>query len=111
MRSAKVALRAHGSRFARFSIIGAIAGAADFTVYLSLVAFGAPPVVANFPAFVASTVTSYNLNARITFRRNGAPAPVSLSGYARYFSAYVFSLIVSTAIIGFFAGPIGAVPA
>ncbi|MBI1365840.1 MAG: GtrA family protein [Alphaproteobacteria bacterium] len=104
-------LRAHAPRVTRFALVGLVCAAVDFSLFALLVGAGAPPVLANIPSFMTANVAAYFLHARVTFRRGGAPAGTSFTGYARFFGAYVFSLVLSTTVVGVFSPRFGPLPA
>lgn len=95
----------------RFGGVGVANTIADFIIFWALIAAGAPAVAANFTGFLAANLQSYLLNSRITFRAEGRPAAVSLSGYGRFLAAHAMSLAVSTILIVVLAdraGPLAA---
>jgi putative flippase GtrA len=110
-RRAVARARAHGARLTRFAGIGVLNTACDFGVFAGLLALGTHPLLANAAAFVIANLQSFLLNARVTFRSGGAPARVSLSGYAKFAAAHLASLAISTAFVAAFSRiltPLGA---
>ncbi len=100
-------IRRHRSRFVRFSGVGAVNTVVDFSAYAVLVYLGVMPALANAGAFFVANSGSYFLNAHVTFHENGRPAPRTLRGYFKFFSAHALSLILSTVLVSVLAGRIG----
>lgn len=100
-------LRYRGGQFFRFGLVGVMNVIVDFAVYAVGLAAGLTPALANIAAFTVTNVFSYLVNARVTFRENGAPAPVSLKGYGAFWAAHLVSAAISTAIVFFFADRLG----
>ncbi|HPE32057.1 MAG TPA: GtrA family protein [Parvularculaceae bacterium] len=103
--------RREGGRMARFGGVGVANTIVDLIVFSALVAAQVPPVAANIASFLAGNLQSYLLNSRITFRVEGAPAPLSLRGYSKFLAAHLFSLALSTAVLLLLAHRIGPMPA
>ncbi|MEQ8936266.1 MAG: GtrA family protein [Amphiplicatus sp.] len=101
------AFRRHGGRMALFGGVGLFNTLTDFLVFAALVAGGFAPALANVAAFFVANAQSYAVNARVTFREQGAPAPLSFGGYARFAAAHLISLAVSTAIVLVLAEKLG----
>ena len=96
-----------GGQFFRFGAVGVLNTGVDVAVYALGLAAGLSPAFANIAAFTVTNVFSYVVNAHVTFRRDGAPAPMSLKGYGAFWAAHLASLAISTAIVFFLAGRIG----
>jgi putative flippase GtrA len=58
----------------RFVLVGLLAAAVDYGVYLSLLGFGTWVHLAKAISFVVGTTTAYLLNRRWTFNSAGGPA-------------------------------------
>lgn len=101
-------LKHRGGQFFRFGLVGVLNVGVDFAVYAIGLAAGLTPALANIGAFTVTNIFSYLVNARVTFRENGAPAPISLKGYGAFWAAHLVSAVISTAIVFFFADVIGA---
>lgn len=71
-----------------FLLVGAIATAADFLVYFSLVSLERDQNVSKFISFIVGTAVGYVGNSRITFSKSSGSA-------ATYFIVYTFSLIIN----------------
>ncbi len=71
-----------------FLFVGAIATAADFLVYFSLVSLERDQNVSKFLSFIVGTGVGYVGNSRITFSKNSGSA-------AAYFTVYTFSLAIN----------------
>lgn len=71
-----------------FLLIGAIATAADFLVYFSLVSFERDQNVSKFISFIVGTGVGYVGNSRITFIKSSGSA-------VAYFMVYAFTLIIN----------------
>lgn len=91
--------RRHGGQAARFGFVGVFNTGVDFAVYAACVAAGFAPLLANALAFACANIFSYAANAHVTFRRNGAAAPMSWRGYGVFFAAHLASLAISTIFI------------
>ena len=100
-------LKHRGGQFFRFGLVGVANTVVDFMLYAVGLAAGLAPALANVAAFSVANLFSYFVNARVTFRRNGAAAPVSLKGYGAFWAAHLVSAAISTAIVFFFADRIG----
>ena len=94
-----------------FGGLGLFAAITYFCVFTGLNWICASLIVANAGAFLVANAQSYCLNSAITFRRNGAAAPRSLKGYAKFLAAHVAGLIASTILILALADAIGAMAA
>lgn len=104
-------LKHRGGQFFRFGAVGVVNTAVDFTIYAIGLALGLAPALANIAAFSVANVFSYVVNAQVTFRENGAAAPMSLKGYGAFWAAHLVSVAISTAIVFFFADRIGPLAA
>jgi putative flippase GtrA len=71
-----------------FLFVGAIATAADFLVYFSLVSLERDQNFSKCISFIVGTGVGYVGNSRITFSKSSGRA-------AAYFTVYAFSLIVN----------------
>ena len=96
-------MRQHGRRLTLFSMVGVFNTALDFSIYAGVIAAGLAPVAANLLAFAVANIVSYAVNAKVTFRRKGVPAPLSFGRYAAFLSAHLLSLGISTALVFWFA--------
>lgn len=103
--------RTHGRQLVFFGGVGLLSTATDLVLFAGLVGAGLAPVLANLCSFLVANVQGYVLNGTLTFREGGARRRLSLGGYARFLSGYLFSLVVSTAIIWRLADPISPVGA
>lgn len=101
----------HRSRIVRFGGAGLLSAFTDFTVFGILIGAGVPAAIANIGAFLVANVQSYVLNARLTFRTEGRPTPLSRDGYGKFLFAHAFSLGFSTVIVAALAPVIGPWPA
>lgn len=99
----------HGRRMARFAVAGAFSALTDFGLFALFVSLGAHPAAANIGSFLAANAQSYIVNARLTFREGGAPAPLSLGGYRKFLLAHLVSAAFSTAVVVALAAPIGPI--
>lgn len=95
----------------RFGGAGVLSAATDFAIFGAALAAGAHPAAANIAAFLVANVQSYVLNARLTFRSGGKPAPLSVSAYGKFLFAHAFSLAFSTLIVAWLAPMLGPWPA
>lgn len=101
----------NGRKLALFGGVGVANTATDFVAFAGLVAFGVPAIVANGAAFLIANAQSYWMNSRVTFRDEGRAAPISVSGYGKFLSAHLVSLLISMGMIAAFSGVIGALAA
>lgn len=92
---------------ARFGVVGIGNLITEFAVFNILMAAGIPMLGANALGFLCANIQSYIVNARVTFRHNGAAAALSLRNYGRFFLAHCLSLAISTGFIAAFADDIG----
>lgn len=104
-------LRDHGGRLALFGAVGVFNTASDFAGFTIAVFAGAAPAIANIIAFAAANPLSYLINSRVTFRRRGKPALLSLAGYSKFLAAHLLSLAISTAVVFFLAAKTGPLAA
>ncbi|NNL90463.1 MAG: GtrA family protein [Marinicaulis sp.] len=102
------AAKRHSGQFLKFGIVGGFNTGLDFLVYTIVVVMGAPPVLSNIIAFAVANPTSFFVNSRFTFRRDGRPAKLSFSKYGKFLAAHLASLLISTSIVWAFASEIGA---
>lgn len=102
------AARRHSGQFIKFGIVGGFNTGLDFLVYTIVVIMGAPPVLSNIIAFAVANPSSFFVNSRFTFRRDGRPAKLSLAKYGKFLAAHLASLLISTSIVWAFATEIGA---
>jgi putative flippase GtrA len=100
-------LRRHSSAMARFGVVGVGNLVTEFAVFAALLHVGLPALAANACGFLGANSQSYVVNAHVTFRKDGAGAALSWSGYRRFFLAHCLSLAMSTAFILAFAGDVG----
>lgn len=100
-------LRSHSGAMARFGVVGVGNIITEFAVFGALLHFGLSPVAANAFGFLCANAQSYVVNAHVTFRKDGAAAPLAWSGYRRFLFAHCLSLAISTAFIIAFADRIG----
>ena len=101
-------VRRHSGAMMRFGAVGVGNLITEFTVFgLLMHFFGLTPVMANALGFLCANIQSYIVNAHVTFRKDGAPAQLTLKGYRRFFLAHCLSLGISTGFIIAFAGHIG----
>lgn len=71
-------MRAHLSRFVRFSLVGAAATAIQYVVLVVLVrGFAVAPTAASSSGFVVSAFANYLLNYRFTFRSSRPHGPAA----------------------------------
>lgn len=103
----KTTLRRHGRQFFVFGLVGVFNTITDFSVYAAGIFIGLPPALANIVAFMTANPLSYFINSRTTFRVASKPAPISYKGYAKFLTAHLLSLVISTALVGFLAPQIG----
>ena len=96
---AKGLIKGHGRGATLFALIGVLNLTTDFVVYSIGVFLGVPPVLANILSFFCANMQSYRVNAAITFRRDGAAAPVSVRGYFKFALAHILGLLISTGFI------------
>ncbi|MDZ7626816.1 MAG: GtrA family protein [Parvularculaceae bacterium] len=101
------AITDHAGGLARFGAVGVFNVATEFTVFGLLIAAGLVPVAANAIGFLCANAQSYIVNARFTFRVNGAPSPLSLSTYGRFLAAHCAALVVSTTFLVLLGPAIG----
>ena len=99
--------RRHSGALARFGAVGVGNTITEFAVFGLLVHFGVAPLAANAAGFVCANIQSYIVNAHVTFRKDGAAAPLSWRSYRRFFLAHCLSLTISTAFIIVLGGRIG----
>lgn len=101
----------HRSRILRFGRAGLLSAVTDFAVFGLLISAGVAAAAANVGAFLVANIQSYVLNARLTFRTEGRPTPLSYGGYGKFLFAHAFSLGFSTVIVAGLAPVIGPWPA
>lgn len=104
-------MRRHSGAMMRFGFVGIGNVFTEFAVFNILLQSGVALLAANAAGFLCANLQSYVVNAQITFRENGAAAPLSVRSYARFFAAHCLSLAISTAFIVLFADRIGPNPA
>lgn len=92
---------------ARFGLVGVGNLITEFAVFNVLMQAGLAILAANAVGFLCANIQSYLVNAHVTFRENGAAAPLSLRSYVRFFLAHCLSLAISTSFIAAFADEIG----
>lgn len=92
-------LRRHTGAMARFGAVGVGNLFTEFLVFGVLMHIGLAPVAANALGFLCANIQSYIVNAHVTFRKDGAAAPLAWRGYRRFFLAHCLSLAISTAFI------------
>ena len=97
----------HGGRLFLFGLVGVANTGVDFAVYSAGVLLGLPPVFANILGFAVANPFSYAVNSRVTFRKTDGPAALSPSGYARFCTAHLLSLAISTGLVFWLAPMIG----
>ncbi len=110
------AAQRHGRRFFLFSLVGVFNTGVDFAAYSAAIMLGVTPGLANILAFSTANPLSYLINGRVTFRASAGAAPLSVGGYAKFCTAHLFSLAISTSLVvwlaplmGAFAAKLGAV--
>lgn len=104
-------VREHGRGAALFSAFGLVNSVTDLAVFSVAVLLGVNAAAANGLAFLVANLQSYFLNGKVTFRQSGQSARLSVSGYAKFCSAHLIGLAVSTLVILTLAervGPFGA---
>lgn len=99
--------RHHSGALARFGVVGVGNTITEFAVFGVLVHFGVAPLVANVAGFACANIQSYVVNAHVTFRKDGAAAPLSWTSYRRFLLAHCLSLAISTGFIIVLGGRIG----
>ncbi len=99
--------RRHTPALARFGMVGVGNTVTEFGVFAALIHFGLAPVAANAIGFLCANIQSYIVNAHVTFRKDGAAAPLAWRFYCRFFLAHCLSLAISTAFIIAFGDHIG----
>lgn len=95
----------YGRRFFLFGMVGVVNTLVDFIAFSAALAFGVAPALANVLAFATANPFSYIVNGRVTFRDASGPATLSLGGYAKFCTAHLLSLAISTALV-FWLSPI-----
>lgn len=95
----------------RFGVVGVGNVATEFLVFNLLLHSGLAILLANAFGFLCANIQSYLINAHVTFREEGAAAPLSFDRYCRFLAAHSLSLAISTAFIAAFADAIGPNPA
>jgi putative flippase GtrA len=92
------AFRRHGSRAARFAVVGVLNTAIDFGVFIVLLyALSWPLLLANTIGYAAGLANSYLLNSRWTFR--DAERPSSPGRAARYAGLNLVGLLLANATV------------
>ncbi len=104
-------VRRHSRAMARFGAVGVGNLITEFAVFGLLMHVGFAPVAANAFGFLCANIQSYVVNAHVTFRKDGARAPLHWAGYRRFFLAHCLSLAISTAFIIWLGPRIGPFPA
>lgn len=92
---------------ARFGAVGVGNVVTEFAVFGALLHFGVGPLAANLLGFLCANIQSYVVNAHVTFRKDGAAAPLTIFAYRRFFLAHCLSLAISSGFIIFFAEQFG----
>lgn len=92
---------------ARFGAVGVGNLITEFAVFNLLMSAGIAILAANAIGFLCANIQSYIVNARVTFRRDGAASAMSLKNYGRFLLAHCLSLAISTSFIAAFADDIG----
>ena len=100
-----------GARIFRFGAVGVACAVTDFVIFALFLTIGVNPLAANAVAFLLANVQGYVLNATITFRDTDGRQPLSFAGYGRFLGAYLFGLVVSSAVIAALIGVLGPWPA
>jgi len=94
-------------RFFLFSLVGVVNTLVDFAAYGAALFLGVTPALANLLAFATANPLSYMMNGRVTFRAAAGPAALSLGGYAKFCTAHLLSLAISTAMVFWLSPLIG----
>jgi len=103
--------RRHSGALMRFGAVGVGNVMTEFLVFNILIHSGFALLAANAIGFLCANIQSYVVNAHVTFREDGAAAPLSYRRYLRFLVAHSLSLAISTAFIAAFADEIGPNPA
>ena len=90
-------------QFTKFGLIGVIANAVYFGLYVLLTASGLPPLPAAATVFVIGSLNTFWLNKRITFGDRNPPMNQLMKYLLLYFVAGVLNLVILDHLISYWA--------